>query len=145
MARVNAQEYAEKWGRRLKASTEDIRRGIDRTTEAPGVAAAKAAPLMLAKVTESVNNGTWASQVGKVSLQDWQKAAKEKGITRIASGVDAAAPKQAQMAGDLLAAVDAAAAKANAIPKGDIEASINRMTTFVREMNARKLRRPGGR
>lgn len=142
MAKVNPQEYAEKWGRRLKGATEDIRRGIDRVTEAPGVKAARSKDLMIQKLMEAINDGTWEAQVSKVTLEEWKGKAKEKGISRIAQGVDGAETSQVAMAEKLLAAVDAAAAKANALPKGTLEDSINRMTTFVREMNKRKLRKP---
>lgn len=144
MARVSAAEYAEKWGRRLKGATEDIRRGIQRVSEAPGEKAARSQDLMLSKLTASVNDGTWAAQVRAVTLGDWQGAAINKGVPRIAVGVDQAQQSQTQMAERLLAAVDASAAEARRLPKGTLEDSINRMSTFVRGMAARKLRRPGG-
>lgn len=140
MAKVTPEEYAEKWGRRMKGSTEDIRRGVEKVTTAPGVAAAKAQILMLQKLTEAINSGLWAARVSAISLEDWKKAFTDLGINRISAGVDAALPKQAAMASKLLAAVDSAAAKANAMPKGTIEDSINRMTTYVREMHKAKIR-----
>jgi hypothetical protein len=142
VARVSAQEYADKWGRRLKQASEDVRKGIERVKEAPGKAAAAAKDLMLSKVTAAVNDGTWARQVAGVTLEDWKKSATEKGVARIAQGVDSALPKQPMMAEKLLAAVDASVAEANATPRGDLEANITRMTTFVRGMSKRKLRRP---
>lgn len=145
MARVTAQEYAEKWSRRLKGSTEDIRRGIDRVAEAPGEAAARSKDLMLAKVTAAINDGTWESQVRGVSKEDWQRAAKDKGIGRIAQGVDSAMPKQTNMADRLLAAVDSSVAAANRVKRGTLEDNIQRMTIFVRSMSEKKLRRPGSR
>jgi hypothetical protein len=141
MARVTAEEYAEKWGRRLKGAATDITRGVERVSVAPGKAAAAAQQLMLDRLTASILDGTWAARVGAVSLEDWKKALLEKGVGRIASGVDAAGPKQIAMAQKLLAAVDAAVAKVKAMPKGDIEQSIARMTTFTREMNKAKIRR----
>ncbi len=141
MARVTPQEYAEKWGRRLKGSTEDIRRGINRVSEAPGVAAARQQDLMLAKVTESISSGRWASKVAAVPLDEWKKKATDKGIGRIASGVDAAANTQVAMATELLANVDAAVAMVNQTPRGTLEDNITRMTTFVREMSKSKLGR----
>ena len=141
MAKVTPAEYAEKWGRRLKGSTEDIRRGINRVSEAPGVAAARQQDLMLAKVTESISSGRWASKVAAVPLDEWKKKATDKGIGRIASGVDAAAATQVGMATELLANVDAAVAMVNQTPRGTLEDNITRMTTFVREMSKSKLGR----
>ena len=139
MAKVTPQEYAEKWGRRLKGSTEDIRRGIGRVSEAPGIAAARQQDLMLAKVTESISSGRWAAKVSAVPLDEWKKKTMDKGLVRIASGVDAAAAMQVQMATELLANVDAAVAVANQTPRGTLEDNITRMTTFVREMSKSKL------
>jgi hypothetical protein len=61
-------------------------------------------------------------------------------VARIAVGVDSALPHQAAMAEKLLADVDAAASAARRLPKGTIEDSINRMSTYAREMNKRKQR-----
>jgi len=144
MARVTAQEYAEKWNRRLKGATEDIRRGIAKVSVSPTEMAAKKAEITLQKIIAAFQDGTWASQLRKVSLESWKESATIKGLQRIAAGVDAAQPGQAQMAEQLLAAVDAAVAEANQTPRGDLEANITRMTTFVRGMNKRKLRRPAG-
>lgn len=145
MAKVNATQYAEKWSGRLKGATDDIRRGVARVTEAPGQAAARSKDLMRTKLNQAIDDGTWEAQVAGVSLPDWQKATTEKGINRIASGVDAAKPKQVAMAEQLLAAVDQSADIANRLPKGTIEDSVNRAATFIREMGKRKIRRPGGR
>lgn len=145
MARVNATQYADKWAGRLKGSTEDIRRGVQRVTEAPGQAAARSKDLMRTKINQAIDDGTWETQVAAVSLPDWQKSVVDKGLNRIATGVDAAKPKQVAMAEALLSAVDQAADAANRLPKGTIEDSVNRAATFIREMGKRKIRRPSGR
>lgn len=137
MARVNPQEYADKWARRTSAATEDYRKGVQRVTEAPGAAAARQADLMLRKLTESITSGKWAARVGSVSLQEWKDSASGKGVARIAAGVQSAAPGMQQMAQRLLAAVDQAVAAANQTPRGDLDANINRMVTYAREMAAR--------
>lgn len=137
MARVTGQQWAEKWGRRLKGSTQDIASGIARVSEAPGVAAAKQAGTMLTNLAARVQDGTWQKNVAGVSLQDWQKAATTKGVPRIAAGVDQAMPNAAAMADRLLSAVDQAVAIANQQPRGDLEANINRSATFQREMAKR--------
>lgn len=141
MAKLNATEYADKWGRRIKGSTEDMRRGIQRTSEAPGLAAARQKELMKQKLLASIEDGTWERNVAAVTLQEWQDKMENKGIPRLAAGVDAAMPKQVQMAEKLLADVDASVAVVNQTPRGDLEANINRMTTFAREMHKKKKAR----
>ena len=143
MARVSPTEYAEKWGRRMKGATPDIQNGIKKVTTAPGVKAAAQSGVMLANLTQSVNSGVWAKQVGRVSLGDWQAAALNKGVQRIAAGVDGAATKVAGMAGKLLSAVDGAVAVVEQTPRGDLETNIGRATTFMREMSARAPKKQG--
>lgn len=140
MARVTAQEYAEKHSRRLKASLEDMRRGIQRVTEAPGAKAALQADKMLTNLTESVTNGTWARRVGGVSLEEWRRKALEKGVNRVAAGIDAVQVQQVAMAERLLAAVDNAVAKVNTMSSNTFEDRIARATAYMREMHGANIK-----
>lgn len=133
--RVDAAGYTDKYTRRITAATTDIQAGIKRVTVAPGVAAAAQANLMLAKLTQSVTSGVWGKNVSAVSLTDWQNAALNKGVGRIAPGVQAAQAKIQAMAGKLLSAVAQAQQAANATPRGDISANIQRMVTFATTMS----------
>ncbi len=135
MAKLTPEQYAEKQARNLKNSLPDIRMGIERVSTAPGVAAAAAQTRMKDNLNRSIDDGRWAAKVRGVTLEEWKNAALNKGVDRIAAGIDQAHDKQVQMAGRLLAAVDSSAAKANAMPKGTIQDSIARMTTFVEDMH----------
>lgn len=139
MAKVTAQEYAEKWKRRLSGAQEDIRRGVSKVTQSPGAQAAQAQDRMLSGVTDAVTSGRWARNVGAVSTEQWKQATLDKGLPRIASGAQAAESKMARVAATLLPAVDAAAAKARAMPKGTIEDSVNRAASFMRDMRNYRL------
>lgn len=140
MARLTPEEYASKQARNLKNSIQDIRDGIGRVTVAPGRAAGAAQDRMRAKLLESIDSGRWKSKVEAVTLTEWQDAALNKGVDRIAGGIDAAFDKQVQMAGRLLPIVDAAAARARAMPKNTLQDSIARMTSFVTDMSKAKGR-----
>ena len=135
MARLTPEEYASKQARNLKNSLPDIRSGIERVSTAPGASAAAAQSRMKDNLIRSIDDGRWAAKVRGVSLEEWKTAALTKGVDRIAQGIDQAHDKQVQMAGRLLAAVDSSAQKANAMPKGTIQDSIARMTTFVEDMH----------
>ena len=134
MARVTPQEAAEKMVRRVSAAGPDIKRGIERVTEAPGVKAAAAQDLMLARLTESVLSGKWADAVAAVPLADWKKAAIEKGLPRIAQGISAAQPKIVTFMTQLLPAVDAAKAEIEAMPNVTLDDRIARSAAFQRRM-----------
>lgn len=134
MAKVTASEFREKHARRLKQSTADIERGISRVSVAPGKLAAAKADKMKANIDLAITSGKWAKKVSGVSLTDWQTKAIQKGIPRIASGIDAASAKVEAFASKLLPAVDAAVNKVKGMPDLTLEDNINRMTTYAREM-----------
>lgn len=140
MAKLTPEQYADKQARNLKNSIQDIRDGINRVTTSPGQEAVKRQDKMRTKVLEAIDSGRWASKTGAVSVDEWKRAALDKGVDRIATGIDAAHDKQVSMAGRLLPAVDAAASKARAMPKNTLQDSIARMTSFVTDMSKMKGR-----
>lgn len=132
MARVTPAEYQEKQARRLKQSLADLEAGIRRVQTAPTQQAADKQQKWAQNTAASA--AKWARNTRAVSLEQWRDATLSKGIPRISGGIDAAAPKVIAMAERLLPAVDAAAAKARAMPDLTLDDNINRMSTFVREM-----------
>jgi hypothetical protein len=113
---------------------------VDRVTEAPGIAAAAKADKMLAGITEAINDGSWAAAVSGVSLADWRTATIDKGIGRIAAGVDGAMQAQVQMAEKLLAAVESVKTTVDAMPDTNLEDRIQRMVAFSRGMAEKRIK-----
>jgi hypothetical protein len=138
VAKVTGAEAAEKWARRLSSAGPDIQRGIDRVTTAPGEAAVRQQDKMTQNFGESVSSGRWASKTRQVTLESWKASARDKGVARIAQGVQAALPAQGARYDRLLGAVDAAAAKANAMPSTTLEQRLERANTFARTMHQSK-------
>lgn len=134
MAKVSASEFQEKHARRLKAALPDIQRGVERVTTAPGKLAAAKQAKMKANINKAIDSGKWAKKVGGVSVTDWQSKTINKGIPRIASGIDAAADKVTTFAAKLLPAVDAARAKIATMPDLTLEDNIARNNAYIREM-----------
>lgn len=122
---------AANWATRLGQSTQKISDGIDATTVAPGVAAARQADVWAANVAAA--KPKWQQRVSAVTLQDWQTAAKTKGVPRIASGAQAAQPKMAAFMAQLLPKV--ASVVSSLPPRGDVEANIQRSAAFQRAMS----------
>jgi hypothetical protein len=141
MAKVNAQQWLQKWGNNLNAASQYITSGVNRVQTAPGVQAAAAAPTMLANLTTSVTSGAWAARVSSVSLQQWQQSMTQKGIPRIAQGVTSAQANKSTQITNFLSAVDAAVADTNATPRGNLEQNIARSAAFQRSMSARAPRK----
>lgn len=120
----NAQEVAAKWATNLGQSTEHIKAGVMAVTEAPGAAAARNKAGYLAGVQRSVDK--WASRVGSVSLGDWQNAMITKGTQRIQLGASQAQPKFATFMQSFLPHVESVAARVRTMPKGTLDAGIQR-------------------
>lgn len=135
MARVTAKEFQEKHARRLKAAVDDMRKGVERVTESPTGAAAKKVDKMRTNIVASIDSGKWAAGLNRVSLEDWKRAMVEKGVNRVASGIDGAAPKVEAFASQLLPHVDAGVGTIKRLPDVTLEDNINRMTTFIRHMS----------
>lgn len=137
MAKVTAQQWLQKWGTNLSAAAPYITSGVARVTQAPGIAAANAAPTMLANITQSVTSGAWAARVSAVPLSAWQSAMTVKGIPRLAQGITQAQSTKTNAISTFLSAVDAAVADTNTLQRGNLEQNIARSAAFQRSMSAR--------
>lgn len=135
MAKLTPKEFQEKHARRLKASLEDMRAGVGRVTVSPTSKAATKAEKMKTNLVASIDSGKWAAGLNRVSLDDWKGAMINKGINRVAAGIDASAGKTEAFAADLLPFIDGVKAKVDKMPDITLEDSISRMTTFVRDMS----------
>ena len=139
MAKLTVEEYQEKHARRLKAAVDDMRKGVERVTESPTAKAAAAKTKMQAKLNEAINTGKWEAGLKRVSTEQWKSAMIEKGVNRVASGIDGAAEKVKAFAADLLPHIEAGQSTIKKMPDVTLEDSISRMTTFCRHMS--KLKR----
>ena len=135
MAKLTPAEFQEKHARRLKGSIEDIRAGVARVTEAPTAKAAAKQDKMLANLTKSVQSGKWASRLKAVTLEDWKGKMTEKGLNRIAGGIDEAKPKVIDFAAQLLPFEDNLKAQIDKMPDLTLEDSVSRATAWIRGMS----------
>jgi hypothetical protein len=119
----------------LKASIEDIRTGVDRVTEAPTAKAAAKQDKMLANLQSAVSSGRWAARLKAVTLEEWKSKTLEKGLGRIASGIDGAHDKQVKFATQLLAHEATLQAVVNKLPDMTLEDSVARATAWIRGMS----------
>jgi hypothetical protein len=142
MSKLTPQQAATKQAERLKTSLDLIRQGVARVTVAPGVKAAQKQDKMLANLTAAVQDGTWAKNVAAVTLEEWKDAMLNKGVGRIATGIDAAHDKQVAFFTDLFAFQDALASKVHAMSDLTLEDNIARATAWMRGMAGYK--KPSG-
>ena len=134
MAKLTPIEFQEKHARRLSASIEDVRKGIDRVTVNPCELAAAKQEKMKANLNAAIDDGRWAAGLSRVSLVEWKDKAKNVGANRISSGINAAKPKVIAFAEQLLPHIDAGTEKLKTMPDITLEDNIGRMTSFIRHM-----------
>jgi len=135
MAKLTPKEFQEKHARRLKGALEDMRTGVERVTEAPTKKAAEKAEKMLTNLTESVRSGKWAAGLNRVGLDEWKSKMLNKGVNRVATGIDEAAAKVEAFASELLPHIDSGVSKIKKMGDVTLEDNINRMVEFTRHMS----------
>lgn len=131
MGKLTPEQYQEKQARRLKEATEDMRAGIMRVSESPMKKAAEKEDKMLAGITNAVRTGKWKKGLNRVSLEDWKDKTANKGVDRVAAGIEAAAPKVIAFAQEFLPYLDSVAAEVNKMPDVTLQDSIARMTKQI--------------
>jgi len=136
----NAQEIAKKWQRNLAGSTESIRQGIQAVAVSPTEKAAQQADAYLLGVQQSVADGKFQSGLRRVSLDDWKRAALEKGVPRIASGAAAAQSDVADFLTEFLPHVERGQQILESMPRGDLQQNIARAVAMI-EHNSKFRRR----
>lgn len=141
MVKLTAKEIAEKWNRRLKGATEDIRTGIERVTEAPGKKAVAKKDKMVAHWQEAINDGRWEKRTGEVPLEEWKAKAINKGIARISSGADEGTPKAEKFFDVALPHIEAGQAKVKSMPDLTLEDNIARSGEMQRHMAKLRYRK----
>jgi len=132
--KITPSAFADKHARNLKNAVEDIRSGVESVTEAPTAKAAAKQDKMLAGLEEAVRSGKWASRLRSVTLEEWKTKTLQKGLGRIAAGVDAARDKQVDFATQLFAFENRLLADVEKMPDLTLEDSINRATSWIRGM-----------
>ena len=141
MSRLTPAEAAQKQVTRGSAAVKDYKDGVARVTEAPGAKAAKKQDKALAGFQEAVTSGRWARRVSAVSLEDWKKAATDKGANRIATGLTAAQGKLEKVYAEMFPFQDNLQNTIRNMPDAGLEDSIQRSAAWIRGMAEFKKRR----
>ena len=141
MAKLTPDQFAEKHARRLKGAIEDMRAGVERVTASPTAAAAAKKEKFRAGINASIDSGKWEQGLKRVSLEEWKRKMVEKGLGRVAAGIDAAKDKVIDFAAELLPYQDRLKGEVEGMPDISLEDNINRMTTWIRGMSKFKRSR----
>lgn len=127
MPNLSPQEVAAKWKQRTSAASPDYVKGVRGVTENPAAAAAAKSDKWLMSIQEAAANDRFRKGLQRVTLQDWQKAAAEKGGQRIAAGVQGAETRVSTFLQGFLPAQAAITNQTKAMPSNTLQDRIARM------------------
>lgn len=133
-AMPSAQAVAAKWTQSMQGAGTAYTAGVQAVTEAPGAAAAAAAPLWAQNTIAA--QPKYAANSAAVSLQSWQQSAINKGAGRLGSGATAAQPKFQAAMGQVLPFISQVVGSLPA--RGNLDQNIQRSVAFQRGMAAFK-------
>lgn len=134
MSKLTPAEATDKHARRLKASVEDIRAGVNRVTEAPTKKAAQKIDKMRTRLMEAFDSGKVQRRLEAVTLDDWKNKMLQKGVNNISTGIDLSRDKVEKFYSELFPYQDNLQKTVKAMPDTTLEDSISRMTTWTRGM-----------
>lgn len=134
MPKLTAQEATEKQARRLKSSIEDMRMGAERVSVSPTAEAAKKLDKMKMNFNKAIDDGKVSRGLNRVSKEEWQRKYINKGLPRVAVGIDEAAPKVTAFYEEFFPYLEGVQNEVKRMPDITLEDNINRMTTAVRKL-----------
>ncbi len=135
---MTGDEFAEKHARRLKASLDDMRKGIEKVTENPTAKAAAKKEKMRANLNAAIDNGKWEAGLRRVSLDGWKQQILNKGLQRVSAGIDGAHDKMVAFGTQLLEYEKSLQGKINTMADLTLEDSIARSNEWIRGMAGMK-------
>ena len=130
MPQTDPNAVAARWANNLAGATSKIQAGIESVTTPPGQLAARQKAAYVQGVT--ANADKWGTNVAAVPLSDWQNAAVQKGLPRIATGASQAEPKFATFMTKLLPYINSG--RGQLPPRGNLQQNIQRATAWINYM-----------
>jgi hypothetical protein len=132
---VTPQQYADRWSQGLSGAAQKITDGVNAVTTAPSQKAIAAQQKMVTNWNASITGGKWKTNLGKVTLAQWQSDMITKGVPRISSGALAANSKMQAFASQLIPFEQQLQNTINAMPKLTLQDSIARATAWINGMS----------
>lgn len=133
----DAAEVAAKWVRRGQGASQDYADGVDRVTESPTAAAARQKDKWIQAIQQAAQDGRFERGLNRVSLDDWKRAAREKGSQNYAPGVAAAEAKMVRAMERVLPLIDQTRQEIRSMPSTTVDQRIQRATAFMTGLHRR--------
>lgn len=127
MARLTAQQIADKQIRKSQAAQDDYVMGVDSVKEAPTQRAKRKKDKMLANFKAAMEAGKWEDGLDAWNLTDWQEITKKKGASHYVDGVTEARPRIEAFHEDFQKFLDGVSKEIDALPDTTPEQRIAKM------------------
>lgn len=134
MPRITPTEGAEKLISNARAAAPRIAAQVAKVTKAPTLAAVEKLDKMQLKFNEAIASGKVERGLRRVGLEEWKDAMINKGVPRIASGLEASRSKIEAFNTEFYPFLERVEAEVAAMPDTNLEDSIARMTHNVRRI-----------
>lgn len=138
--KLTPEQIAEKQMRRTKAATQDMVSGVNGVEVAPSKQAVAKKQKAINNWNDAMQSGKWERNLGRVTLEEWKKSMVEKGVARVAAGVDASKDKLVAFYGELIPFQADLSKKIESLPDLTVEDSIQRASTWIRGMSTFRKR-----
>jgi len=129
MPMLTPAQISQKWLSNYQGAATAMTQGAQAVNQAPGVAAAAAVQTWLTRLQASA--AKWQAKVSAVTLQEWQQAYINLGIPRGQAGAAAKQAKYTTFITAYMAFLQTAVAQVKAMPKGTLQAGINRAVAMI--------------
>lgn len=128
--RSTPEQAVAKWLTNIGAATDRMTQGAMRVQKAPGASAAAAADKWLQRVTAA--KAKFATNVARVTLQEWQNSYTTIGIPRVAQGAQAKQSKVLAFQTEFLPYLQRGVSTIDNMPSVTLEDGIARATAMIR-------------
>ena len=119
------------WSQQFQGAGSKYQAGIEAVTEAPNAAAAKAADKWQAKMADPKTKAKYIAMNQKVSLSDWQNAAKTFGVPNLARGAAKGQSKYQDFATKFYPYLSTGMGKVAAMPSTTLQDNIARAVAMM--------------
>lgn len=143
MPRRSPDIAAQRWARSMANAGTNYTEGVNSVTTAPGQAAARQVNAYQAGVAQAVSSGKWQNRVQSVSLEDWKRAAVQKGAARLSQGAAAAVDKVRAANERTWPMIEAAQARVAQMPRTTTAERIARSQAYQIAMHEIATQRAG--
>lgn len=137
-------EVADKWQRNLGNAQTEMQAGVQRVTQAPGIAAAAKKQKWVMALQDSATQDKWERNVRAVSLGSWQQSMLDLGIARAAQGATQKKPKFEAAMTSLLPFIDSVRSTVRNMPDNTPQDREQRALAMMRGMRGYKRPASGG-